>query len=80
VTATINLREDDDDETVYHFQGTFRNLILSGTYATADEAYYERGAILLRYTARGTFTGQNIFFSKTSERLVSSDYQWGRGS
>ena len=78
VTADIVLREG-DDETVYKFVGTFRNLILSGTYQSADEADYERGAILMRYTPRGTFVGQNAFFSKTSESLVSSRYEWTRG-
>ncbi len=78
VTADIVLREG-DDETVYKFVGTFRNLILSGTYQSADEADYERGAILLRYTSKGRFVGQNAFFSKTSENLVSSRYEWTRG-
>ena len=79
VMADITLREDNNDETIYKFVGTFRNLVLSGTYQSTDEADFERGAILLRYTQRGTFVGQNLFFSKTSEHLVSSDYEWTRG-
>ena len=78
VTADIVLREG-EDETVYEFVGTFRNLILSGTYQSADDADFERGAILLRYTSKGTFVGQNAFFSKTSGTLVSSPYKWNRG-
>ena len=77
--ADIILREDNDDETVYKFVGTFRNLVLSGTYESTDKTDFERGAILLRYTQQGTFVGQNIFFSKTSEHLVSGDYEWTRG-
>ena len=77
VTADIVLREG-EDETVYKFVGTFRNLILSGTYQSADDADFERGAILLRYTSKGMFVGQNAFFSKTSETLVSSPYKWNR--
>ncbi len=77
VKADIVLHED-DGETVYKFDGTFKNLILSGTYQSADEADYERGAILLRYTPSRKFVGQNVFFSKTSERLVPSHYEWTR--
>ena len=79
IMADIILREDNDDETVYKFVGTFRNLVLSGTYESTDKTDFERGAILLRYTQQGTFVGQNIFFSKTSEHLVSGDYEWTRG-
>ena len=32
IMADIILREDNNDETVYKFVGTFRNLVLSGTY------------------------------------------------
>lgn len=77
VTADIVLREG-EGETVYKFDGTFKNLILSGTYQSVDQADYERGAILLRYTTKGKFVGQNIFFSKTSESLVPSPYEWTR--
>ena len=79
IMADIILREDNNDETVYKFVGTFRNLVLSGTYQSTDESDFERGAILLRYIQRGTFVGQNLFFSKKSEHLVSSDYEWTRG-
>lgn len=75
VTAIITLRDDDED-IVYKFKGTFQNLILSGTYISADEANFERGAILLRYKRKGKFVGQTSYFSKTSDKLVSSHYEW----
>jgi hypothetical protein len=64
----------DEEDIVYNFNGTFKNLILSGTYA--DEANFERGTILLKYVKKGKFLGQNSFFSKTSDKLVSSHYEW----
>jgi len=77
ISATIILKEGDED-IVYQFTGTFQNLVLSGTYVSMDEEDFERGAILLRYTQKGKFVGQNSFFSKTSEKLVSSSYEWNR--
>ena len=77
VTADFEL-EEDGEVTKYRFSGTFQDLILSGTYYSIDEADFERGTILLRYTMRGTFEGQNSFFSKRSEELVSSPYKWTR--
>jgi hypothetical protein len=74
-TGTIVLK-DDDDEITYHFRGTFQNLILSGSYASVDEANFERGTILLQYKKKGQFVGQTSYFSKTSDKLVSSDYEW----
>lgn len=76
ITGVILLKEEEDEDTVYNFSGTFKNLILSGTYVSRDEADFERGVILLKYLGKGKFTGQNIFFSKTSEKLVPSDYEW----
>jgi hypothetical protein len=75
VKATIVLK-DNDDEIEYQFTGTFQHLILSGTYVCMDEANFERGAILLRYEKKDRFVGQQSFFSKTSTKVVSSDYKW----
>ena len=77
VTADFEL-EEDGEITKYHFSGTFQDLILLGTYHSTDETDFERGTILLRYTMRGTFEGQNSFFSKHSEDVVSSPYKWTR--
>jgi len=77
ISATIVLKED-DDQIKYHFKGTFQNLILSGTYACEDEANFERGSILLRYTKVHKFVGQNSFLSKTTSDVVSSKYEWER--
>ncbi len=77
VSAKIVL-EEDGEETIYEFSGTFQNLILSGTYDSTDKEEYERGAILLRYVGKG-FVGRNAFFSKTSEDEVkASPYKWTR--
>jgi len=79
VCATIILREEDGEEIVYLFTGTFKNLILSGTYVSKDEANFERGAILLRYARKDKFVGQLSLFSKTSDtKLISSKYEWSR--
>ena len=75
VTADITL-QDDEEEIVYRFEGIFRDLILSGTYEATDEADFERGTILLKYTRKGTFVGRNAFLSRSSENLVSSHYEW----
>ena len=75
VTADITLQEE-EEEIVYRFEGIFRDLILSGTYEATDEANFERGTILLKYTRKGTFVGRNAFLSRTSENLVSSPYKW----
>ena len=77
ITGVILLKEEENaEDIVYNFTGTFKNLILSGTYVSTDEADFERGVILLRYLGKGKFIGQNIFFSKTSEKLIPSDYVW----
>ena len=75
VTADISLQQD-GEEILYSFEGTFRDRILSGTYEATDEANFERGTILLKYTRKGTFVGRNAFLSRTSENLVSSPYEW----
>lgn len=77
VTADFEL-EEDGEVTKYRFSGTFQNLILSGTYYSTDETDFERGTILLRYTRHGTFEGQNSFFSRHSDDVVSSPYKWMR--
>ncbi len=71
--------EEDGEETIYEFSGTFQNLIMSGTYDSTDKEEYERGAILLRYVGKGKFFGQNTFFSKTFEDEVKASwYKWTR--
>jgi hypothetical protein len=80
VLGTIVLNEE-GKEIIYKFNGTFKDLILSGTYASTDETNFERGTILLRYVKRGKamkFIGQNSFFSKDEkeDKLVSSPYEW----
>ncbi len=75
--GTIVLK-DGEEEIIYDFIGTFQNLILSGVYASTDQANFERGAVLLQYTSKNAFVGQQSFFSKKSERLVSSNYEWHR--
>ena len=76
ITADFEL-EEDGEVTKYRFSGTFQDLILSGTYYSTDETDVERGTILLRYMKR-EFKGQNSFFSKHSENVVSSSYKWTR--
>ena len=78
IKGSIVLRESDDETTTYKFQGTFRYLILSGTYESTDPTDYEQGAFALRYTRHGTFTGQHILLSRKAEQLISSDYEWIR--
>lgn len=79
ISGTIVLNEE-GEEIIYNFNGTFKDLILSGTYASIDESNFERGTILLRYIKKGKamkFIGQNSFFSKEEkEEVVSSPYEW----
>jgi hypothetical protein len=77
-TIVLNL---EGKEIFYEFNGTFKDLILSGTYTSTDETNFERGTILLRYVKKGKamkFIGQNSFFSKEEddENVASSSYDW----
>lgn len=75
VIATIILNYN-NEKIIYHFIGIFKHRILSGTYDSIDETDFERGAILLQYKRKGKFVGQYSFFSKTSDQIVSSNYEW----
>jgi hypothetical protein len=76
IKGTIVLHEKNDETTTYKFEGRFKFLILTGTYESIDPADFEQGAFALHYTRVGTFVGQYILFSKESDHLISSPYNW----
>ena len=76
VKGEIALREGDED-TIYKLEGTFKYLILTGTYESTNPTEYEQGAFALRYI-KGNFRGQYVLLSKESEELISSEYEWVR--
>ncbi len=76
VAGQIVLKEEQEDS-VYTFEGTFKHLILTCTYKSTDPSEYEQGVFALRYT-RGKFIGQHVLISKLSDKLISSDYDWTR--
>jgi hypothetical protein len=78
VRGEIALNDATDETTMYKFEGTFKHLILTGTYCSTDPTDYEQGAFALRYTRQGLFKGQHALISKQSEQLISSDYEWTR--
>ena len=77
MNGEITFKESSDVTTVYNFEGTFRFLILTGTYQSTDPTDYEQGAFALRYK-KGKLIGQHALLSKNSDDLISSDYVWER--
>lgn len=65
-----------DEVSTYQYQGVFKNLILTATYASTDRSEIEQGAFALRYTRHGTLEGQYVLLAKQTEQLVSSEYKW----
>jgi hypothetical protein len=76
VRGQIALRSEDETE-IYDFEGTFKNLILTGTYGSTDPEDIERGVFVLSY-ARGKLTGQYARPSRESDEMISSPYTWQR--
>lgn len=76
IRGEIVLQSDAGEVTTYRLEGNFKHLILTGTYESTNKADYERGAFALRYTNRKKFTGHYILFSKGSDQLISSQYEW----
>lgn len=76
IRGQIALRSKDETD-IYRFEGTFKNLILTGTYESTDPEDIERGVFLLNY-ARGKLTGQYARPSRESDEMISSRYVWQR--
>src|ERR1017187_6159010 len=49
VSGKITLKLENDETAIYHFEGTFKHLILTCTYQSTDPAEYEQGVFALKY-------------------------------
>ena len=84
VEGEIVVREDPQDEgDTYAFEGTYRNLILTGTYESTNLKPVEHGVFLLRRTDVEELSGQYLFSrigkgGKPTE-IIRSDYKWNKG-
>ncbi len=77
VSGQIVLKLEQQEDSVYTFEGTFKYLILTCTYKSTDPAEIEQGVFALHYT-KGKFVGQHVLISKVTDKLISSDYEWMR--
>jgi hypothetical protein len=63
----------------YKFEGTFRNLILTGTYTASNPSQLDRGTFALMLANNGrTLLGATSYYVDGGYEVRSVPYRWER--
>ncbi len=79
VTLTISRTSASDEGRTYLATGTFRNLILTGTYEASQRAFLDRGSFSLMLVNNGdTLCGYCSYYSDSAHLVKTAKYEWNR--
>lgn len=79
VTGQINCTKGPDAGKIYDVEGTFRNLLLTLTYASADRSALDRGAFVLQLNGNGgSFCGHSSYYYNQDHSIVGAACEWRR--
>jgi len=81
ITGMIKCIEGEDKGHAYNFEGTFRNLILTGSYFSVLASAVDRGTFTLKLRNNGTaLRGHSAYYGDTGDEIISLEYQWMKDS
>jgi hypothetical protein len=81
VALTISRTSGSDEGRTYLASGTFRNLILTGTYAASQRAFLDRGSFSLMLVNNGnTLRGHCSYYSDRAHFVEPANYEWNKVS
>lgn len=64
---------------IYDVEGTFRNLLLTLTYASADRSALDRGAFVLQLNGNGgSFCGHSSYYYNQDHSIIGAACEWRR--
>lgn len=79
ITGQITCSKGPDSGKVYNVEGTFRNLLLTLTYTSADPAALDRGAFVLQLNGNGSsFSGRSAYYFNNDHSIVDAACTWHR--
>lgn len=79
VTGQINCSKGPDVGKIYAVQGTFRNLLLTLTYTSADTSALDRGAFVVQLNGNGTsFSGRSSYYYDVDHSIQGAACVWRR--
>ena len=79
ITGQINCSKGPDAGKIYEIEGTFRNLLLTLTYTSADSAALDRGAFVVQLNGNGTsFSGRSSYYYNEEHSIVGAACMWHR--
>ena len=81
VWGTIRSVSGVDEGNDYYFEGTFKNLLLTGTYVASDPSKLDRGSFTLMLKENGRlFEGESSNYIDEDHKVDSVKYEWVRSS
>ena len=79
ITGTITCTGGADIAEEYALEGTFRNLLLSGTYWQKSRRSLDRGSFTLKLTENGErLEGHCAYYNTPNDCVQCSEYSWTR--
>lgn len=79
VKGTINIVKGVDAGSLYHFKGTFKNLILTATYSGVSRASLDRGSLAVRLSQNGRcLEGQYAYYQDEKGDICPLACTWKR--
>ncbi|WP_413114103.1 hypothetical protein [Thaumasiovibrio sp. DFM-14] len=77
ISGTIKTLEGQDRGSSYKFTGSFKNLILTGTYESTSKYMTDRGTFTLKLSDNGgELKGITTYVGDTNGSLTSTEYTW----
>ncbi|HHF2855184.1 TPA: hypothetical protein ACPJZ8_004408 [Vibrio diabolicus] len=77
ISGTIKTLEGQDKGSSYRFTGSFKNLILTGTYESTSKYMTDRGTFTLKLSDNGgELKGVTTYVGDTDGSLCSAEYIW----
>jgi|SRR5688500_7716113 len=79
ITGQITCTKGPDSGKIYNVEGSFRNLLLTLTYTSADPAALDRGAFVLQLNDNGSnLSGRSSYYFNGSHSVVDAECVWRR--
>ena len=79
VVGQINCSKGPDAGKIYNIEGSFRNLLLTLTYTSADATALDRGAFVLQLNGNGAlFLGRSAYYYNGDHSIVDAVCKWDR--
>lgn len=81
VTGVITAIDGPDKGKAYEFDGTFKNLILTGSYSALQQRSLDRGTISVMLKNNGErFEGHSVFYADECHEMRSERCEWIRSA